>query len=157
MSIMARGGQIIANKFLGRICTVIVMSSGGALALIALWAIQRFMPNTIPTYAKILIYVLSTLQHCVRPLKKSLLMDYVPKKRRGIWNAVDSVTRFGWSGSAVLGGWIIHRNGYGVSFLYTGILQFFAALFLLVLLPLMPHTDHERKMAANSDVQDSRQ
>ena len=81
MSIMARGGQIIANKFLGRICTVIVMSSGGALALIALWAIQRFMPNTIPTYAKILIYVLSTLQHCVRPLKKSLLMDYVPKKK----------------------------------------------------------------------------
>ena len=72
MSIMARGGQIVANKFLGRICTVIVMSSGGALALIALWAIQRFLPNTIPTYAKIVIYVLSTLQHCVRPLKKSL-------------------------------------------------------------------------------------
>ena len=118
---------------------------------------KRFLPNTIPTYAKIVIYVLSTLQHCVRPLKKSLLMDFVPKKRRGVWNAVDSVTRFGWSGSAVLGGWIIHRDGYGVSFLYTGILQFFAALFLLVLLPLMPHTDHERKMAANSDVQDSRQ
>ena len=157
MSILARGGQIVADKFLGRICTVIVMSSGGALALIALWAIQRFLPNTIPTYAKIVIYVLSTLQHCVRPLKKSLLMDFVPKKRRGVWNAVDSVTRFGWSGSAVLGGWIIHRDGYGVSFLYTGILQFFAALFLLVLLPLMPHTDHERKMAANSDVQDSRQ
>ena len=55
------------------------MSSGGALALIALWAIQRFLPNTIPTYAKIVIYVLSTLQHCVRPLKKSLLMDFVPK------------------------------------------------------------------------------
>ena len=157
MSIMARGGQILANKFLGRICTVIVMSSGGALALIALWAIQRFLPNAVPAYAKIGIYVLSTLQHCVRPLKKSLLMDYVPKKRRGIWNAVDSVTRFGWSGSAVLGGWIIHRDGYGVSFLYTGVLQFFAALFLLVLLPLLPHKDHERKRSASSDTQEDRQ
>ena len=69
----------------------------------------------------------------------------------------DSVTRFGWSGSAVLGGWIIHRNGYGVSFLYTGILQFFAALFLLVLLPLLPHTDNERKRSTSSDVHGSQQ
>ena len=90
------------------------------------------------------------------PIKEVTFDDFVPKNG-AVWNAVDSVTRFGWSGSAVLGGWIIHRDGYGVSFLYTGILQFFAALFLLVLLPLMPHTDHERKMAANSDVQDSRQ
>ena len=107
------------------------MSSGGALALVALWAIQRFLPNTIPTYAKIVIYVLSTLQHCVRPLKKSLLMDFVPKKRRGVWNAVDSVTRFGWSGSAVLGGWIIHRDGYGVSFctlVFCSFLQLFFSL-----------------------------
>lgn len=30
-------------------------------------------------------------------------MDFVPKKARSRYNALDSVTRFGWSGSAVLG------------------------------------------------------
>ena len=75
-----------------------------------------FMPNTIPTYAKILIYVLSTLQHCVRPLKKSLLMDYVPKKGvvyGMLWTLLQDLVGVVRRSS---GGWIIHRNGYGVSF-----------------------------------------
>ena len=155
MSIMARGGHYIAHRFFGRVFTIIFMSIGGAVALVGLWAIEKYASTSVPTYVKIIIYVLSTLQHCVRPLKKSLLMDYVPKKRRGIWNAVDSVTRFGWSGSAILGGWIISNYGYGTSFLYTGILQFFAALFLFCLIPLIPSNGDERKRSTSVESYES--
>ena len=39
-----------------------------------------------------------------RPLLRSLLMDYVPKRHRGKVNALDSVRTLSWSGSAALGG-----------------------------------------------------
>jgi len=155
MSIMAHGGQFVARRYFGRVFTIIFMSIGGAFALIGLWAIEKYAGESTPINVKIIVYVLSTLQHCVRPLKKSLLMDFVPKKRRGIWNAVDSVTRFGWSGSAILGGWIISSYGYGASFLYTGILQFLAAVFLFCLIPLVPNNDNERHREASVDSYES--
>ena len=121
----------------------------GALSLITMWwFVEHVGPEKTPRWVIILLYVISTSQHCVRPLKKSLLMDYVPKRRRGVWNAVDSVTRFGWSGSAFLGGWIIHYYGYGTSFLYTGILQIGAALILALLIPLVPSNEGSRAPSA---------
>jgi hypothetical protein len=54
---------------------------------------------------------------------------------RGGWNAVDSITRFGWSGSAVLGGFLVDRYSYGANFLVTGIFLGVAAC----LWPLLFH------------------
>jgi hypothetical protein len=43
------------------------------------------------------------------------LQDFVPKERRAAWNALESVTSFGWSGSAAFGGWLIHSFGFQAS------------------------------------------
>lgn len=83
------------------------------------------------------LYVVSTAQHCCRPIKKSILMDYAPKGERGRWNSLDSVTRFGWSGSAVLGGYLIHKYHYGATFLITAGLQALAGLLYLVIVPVV--------------------
>ena len=148
MAAMARGFQYI-GRFCGRVETAVLMSIMGALSLITMWwFVEHVGPEKTPRWVIILLYVISTSQHCVRPLKKSLLMDYVPKRRRGVWNAVDSVSRFGWSGSAFLGGWIIHYYGYGTSFLYTGILQIGAALILALLIPLVPSNEGSRAPSA---------
>jgi hypothetical protein len=48
-------------------------------------------------------------------VKKSLLMDHVPKKARGCWNAVDSIESSFWSGTAAVGGYVIHRWGFRVN------------------------------------------
>jgi len=98
-------------------------------------------------YVVLALYFMSTAQHCCRPLKKGILMDFVPKKSRSRWNALDSVTRFGWSGSAVLGGYIIDKWGYGASFLATAITQAVSATILFVLLPILPDGDTELKVA----------
>ena len=42
--------------------------------------------------------------NCGRPLMKSLMMDNVPSRHRGKFNALDSVRTFSWSGSAAAGG-----------------------------------------------------
>lgn len=42
--------------------------------------------------------------NCGRPLMKSLMMDNVPSRHRGKFNALDSVMTFSWSGSAAAGG-----------------------------------------------------
>ena len=42
--------------------------------------------------------------NCGRPLLKSLMMDNVPSRHRGKFNALDSVRTFSWSGSAAAGG-----------------------------------------------------
>eukprot|EP00038_Savillea_parva_P007323 m.169300 g.169300 ORF g.169300 m.169300 type:complete len:624 (-) comp13085_c0_seq1:115-1986(-) len=104
-------------------------------------------------YYILILYFLSTFQHCCRPLKKSILMDYTRKSTRGRWNSLDSVTRFGWSGSAVLGGYIIDRWDYGASFLATAIMQILSATILFALLPLLG-TDHERARDSPSPVID---
>ena len=47
--------------------------------------------------------------------------------------AVDGVTRFGWSGSAVLGGYLVDRGGYALTFLITAGMQLLAAALWLAL------------------------
>ena len=74
------------------------------------------------------LYFLSCAQHCCRPLKKSILMDFSERRHRGGWNAVDSITRFGWSGSAVVGGFLIDSYSYQLNFAVTGAMLAVAAL-----------------------------
>mmetsp|Transcript_6172 Transcript_6172/g.9444 ORF Transcript_6172/g.9444 Transcript_6172/m.9444 type:complete len:109 (+) Transcript_6172:3145-3471(+) len=60
-------------------------------------------------------------------------MDYVPKKTRARWNSVDSITRFGWSGSAVVGGFLVDHYDYSTTFLVTAIMQVVASsLFFII-------------------------
>ena len=86
------------------------------------------------------LYLVTNAQHMCRPLKKSALMDHVPYASRGKWNAVDGVTRFGWSGSAVLGGYLVDRGGYSLTFVITALMQLLAAALWLSLVGVVdPH------------------
>eukprot|EP00040_Diaphanoeca_grandis_P044571 m.12784 g.12784 ORF g.12784 m.12784 type:complete len:551 (+) comp9441_c0_seq1:207-1859(+) len=101
-------------------------------------------------YVSIGLYFISTLQHCSRPLKKSILMDYTAKRTRARWNSLDSVTRFGWSGSAVLGGWLISKYSFGTTFLVTAGAQCVSSSVLLLIIPLMGR-DNEIKKAKSPE------
>ena len=39
-------------------------------------------------------------------------MDFVPKKERARWKALESVSAFGWCGSAALGGYLGDKHGF---------------------------------------------
>ena len=90
------------------------------------------------------IYVLRTgFMNCTYPLKESILMDFVPKNQRARWKSLDSVTSFGWCGSAIFGGILADANGsYSRSFYITAIIQALGTLSKLLLAPLVPiHED----------------
>jgi hypothetical protein len=66
-------------------------------------------------------------------LTKSVLMDHVPKEERAKWSALESLNMFSWSGSAVLGGFLVDYRGIVFNFCFTACLQFVATMPFLVL------------------------
>mmetsp|Transcript_11714 Transcript_11714/g.28866 ORF Transcript_11714/g.28866 Transcript_11714/m.28866 type:complete len:698 (+) Transcript_11714:20-2113(+) len=135
MAIGSQAAQVLRRK-IGRAQTCILYGYIGALALAAMSQLTQYKDFEV-WQILVPIYFLSSAQHCTRPLKKSILMDYVPKKTRARWNSIDSITRFGWSGSAVVGGYLVDRYSYSVTFLVTAIMQFVAATSFFLLVPIV--------------------
>ena len=62
---------------------------------------------------------------------------------RARWNSIESIMTFGWSGSAVLGGFLIDRTGFRVTFLITAGMQTLSLIFLVALLPVVSSWAHD--------------
>ena len=77
------------------------------LADIALLCDMAWVPAGADHHREVLVLLhlsRTAFANCGRPLMKSLLMDNVPQRHRGKFNALDSVMTFSWSGSAAAGG-----------------------------------------------------
>mmetsp|Transcript_9598 Transcript_9598/g.29064 ORF Transcript_9598/g.29064 Transcript_9598/m.29064 type:complete len:140 (+) Transcript_9598:1167-1586(+) len=73
------------------------------------------------------------LMNCTYPLTESILMDTVPRGQRARWKSLESITAFGWCGSAVIGGALADKYDYAFTFLITAGLQAAGlSLFLLI-------------------------
>eukprot|EP00474_Spongospora_subterranea_P002949 CRZ03407.1 hypothetical protein [Spongospora subterranea] len=82
----------------------------------------------------VIAYIIRTaVMNSFKPLKRSLLMDIIPKKRRGYWNSLESVTVFSWTGSAAIGGIIVDHWGYRVCFVATGFLYLISSIPMVLL------------------------
>ncbi len=57
---------------------------------------------------------------------------------RARWNSLDGVLIFGWSGTALLGGMLIDKIGFGGTFCLTALAQCIGVCFLLPLLFIVP-------------------
>lgn len=66
-------------------------------------------------------------------LTRSVLMDNVPKSERAKWSALESLNMFSWSGSAVLGGFLVGYRGIIFNFCITATFQFIATFPTLLL------------------------
>lgn len=145
-------------KKVGRVQTILACACAGITLLVAMAVLGTYQITHVAIVVKngqvrhvenhglwrtwyiiVPVYVLRTaFMNCCRGLRKSIVMDYVSKADRGKWNGLDGVTRLGWSGSAVLGGWMVDHFGYGYSFVATAALQALASVVWLLLLPLVP-------------------
>jgi len=84
------------------------------------------------------IYIFRTgLMNCTYPLDESILMDNVPKNTRSRWKSLESISVFGWCGSALFGGWLADDFSYSFSFLITAIMQLAGAFLYIPLIPLV--------------------
>ena len=90
----------------------------------------------------VVIYLLRTaLMNCTYPLNSSILMDFTPKHLRARFVSLSSIVRFGWCGSAALGGVLADKYGYSYTFLVTAGVQFVATILQMGLIPLVPRRE----------------
>ncbi|GIL76375.1 hypothetical protein Vretimale_5936 [Volvox reticuliferus] len=127
------------SRLLGRVQTMVLNRGIGITLLYWIathtnrWHDQRLM---VPIYI-----ARTSIMNSIYPLQKSILMDFVPKERRAAWNSLESVTSFGWSGSAALGGWLIHKFGFQTTFLITATMQCIGWGLSMMLLPIVPRKE----------------
>ncbi|TDH74432.1 hypothetical protein CCR75_005065 [Bremia lactucae] len=76
------------------------------------------------------------MMRCSQPLRRSILMDFVPQNMRARWNALEGLSVFSWSGSAVFGGYLIDAYGYRACFVLTSVVYCAGLSIEVLLLPL---------------------
>ena len=97
----------------------------------------------------ILIYLArSALMNSVYALEESIMMDFVPKNTRATWKGLESISVFGWCGSAALGGVIADATDYPTTFLITAAVQGTGALMFALLYFIIPRDQDREKHPA---------
>ena len=139
--VTGRVQAVLLLRLCGLCCfgTMVVLFDRGFAAGHAKWAIVAF-------------YVVRTaLMNCTYPLEESILMDYVPKHTRARWKSLESVSMFGWCGSALAGGVLADKFGYTRTFLITIGLQGTGMLFYAQLLGIVAKEADLQKQAPPPD------
>jgi len=117
----------------GRVGLTMCLSSMGVATMLIIAVVHE------PWLVSLLLIIRNAALYATTPLLRAVLMDSVGVGQRGKWASVSSVTTLGWSGSAVLGGWLCDVYGYGTTFYVTALVQSIA------LLPLVPLLLLERR------------
>ena len=145
LAIMVVGGIWVGlSRRIGRVQALMVSKIAGCSAMVLLVILFH---SGAPTFlALVPVYLLRTsLMNGTYPIQESILMDCVPSEMRARWKSLDSITAFGWCGSAFLGGFIADKAGYTSTFLVTAALQFVGGVVLQIpLLFMVPR--FERKL-----------
>lgn len=71
----------------------------------------------------VLQIIRSAMANGYYPLEESVIMDAVPRNRRGFWKSLDSISSLGWSGSAFFGGLLSKNDDYSKTFLATALIS----------------------------------
>ena len=77
-------------------------------------------------------------------------MDAVPKNRRGFWKSLESISSFGWSGSAFIGGMISKKGDYYNTFIATSLISFCALPIYIYLSTFVPRFEKQSKQGEDN-------
>jgi len=151
MAIMSYLAQKLSKSF-GRVQTSVLTHALG-IGLLTMMAVTKSWWVQY-RYVLLVVYLIRTgLMNCTSPLMRSILMDYVDKKARGKWTSFESISSFGWSGSAVAGGIMVDHFGYGFTFAITAAVQFSGWCLTLLLLPIVPRKERLRTVLIDTTLE----
>eukprot|EP00949_MAST-11_sp_MAST-11-sp1_P004267 g4267.t1 len=109
-----------ATKHMGRPAVMIMMRGIGTAALFLIALGDQGEKNPLLMCA--LFIFRTAAMNSIAGIKRSMLMDATPKSARARWNSLESITRFSWSGSAFIGGYLVEQHGFRFCFLITAIM-----------------------------------
>jgi MFS family permease len=93
-----------------------------------------------PLHLQVLLFLMrGGMMRCSQPLRRSVLMDFVKREVRARWNALEGISVFSYSGSAVVGGYLVDQYDYRTCFFITSLVYFAGLSLELLLLPLTKH------------------
>jgi MFS family permease len=125
--------SILAQKFSmkkGRVEIIFIVQ---ILAILCLFAMAYYPPIWLVV---ILFVFRGALMNASAPLSRSILMDFVPKKSRGLWTSLQSVAwGLFWNGSALIGGFLIGDDNFRLCFLITAIVYVCGTIPVLFIRP----------------------
>eukprot|EP00937_MAST-01D_sp_MAST-1D-sp2_P001856 g1856.t1 len=140
------------SRRVGRVNASMLSRGTGISLLVCMALLRRWWSNV---WLMCALYVLrNALNNAPYPLLKSVLMDYVSKGSRGKVNSLESISQFGWSGSAIVGGVLLDRDGFQAVFFVTAAMQFISWAMLFSLRGVVVDEEHASACARkpNSDV-----
>lgn len=120
----------LASRCCGRMSVIVVTRLVGTLCLLAMALSESFEAQCA------LFLVRGAMMRCTQPLRRSLLMDFVPKKQRARWNSLEGLSMFSWAGSAVLGGFLVEAHGYRFCFFASSMVYLAGVLLETILIPI---------------------
>jgi len=112
---------------------IIILVQGIAIFCLVMIA---FYP---PLWLMVVLFVVrGSLMNSAGPLTRSIMMDYIPKTRRGFWNSLQTVAGgLFWNVSAALGGFLIGDDNFALCFHITAVIYAVGLIPALFLIPLV--------------------
>ncbi|MCK5158248.1 MAG: MFS transporter, partial [Candidatus Heimdallarchaeota archaeon] len=110
------GATSLATGLLGLVSQKISLRLGRVQTIFIVQFIATFCLLIIAIYPPfgllVPFFILrGSFMNAGQPLSRSILMDVIPKKRRGIWNSIEAIAwGLFWNASAVIGGFIVGAN-----------------------------------------------
>ncbi len=143
--LLTGAATVAAQKFSrrrGRAEMILILQAFSIAALVAL----AFYPSLwlmIP-----LFLVRGALMNATSPLSRSIVMDYVNKKQRGVWSSLQTVAwGLFWNVSALLGGFLIGDDNFRLCFLITAGIYVIGMAIIIPLVPVIHREGSEAVVA----------
>ena len=141
--------MVIVSSFITKLAAVIgrvqatILSMVIGLSCLYSMVFFRFFLDRHP-FALVPVYIVRTaFMNSSYPLQESILMDFVPKDQRARWKSLESVSVFGWCGSAAFGAWLADARDYNATFFLTAVIQSISVFLFALLLPLVPRKESD--------------
>ncbi len=121
---LASGFCTALSRRIGRVEAVLGVRTAALVCFVGMLVVFYRVDGAWRLRGVVTLYILRTaLMNCTYPVEESILMDYVPKNTRARWKSLESVSQFGWCGSALAGGLLADKYGYARTFAITICLQ----------------------------------
>jgi MFS family permease len=103
-----------------------------------------------PAIVVLLFVMRGALMNATTPLSRTIVMDYVPRRRRGVWSSLQTVAwGLFWNASALIGGFLVGDDNFRRAFLVTSIVYVFGTA---IVVPFIRVIHKERDMLPDDEI-----
>ncbi len=138
------GATSLATGLLGLVSQKISLRLGRVQTIFIVQFIATFCLLIIAIYPPfgllVPFFILrGSFMNAGQPLSRSILMDVIPKRRRGIWNSIEAIAwGLFWNASAVIGGFIVGaNNNFNLCFIITTFIYIVGMIPVILMMPLV--------------------